>query len=166
MEAQVIENYEKWKQMFREEAQRIKDIFADELIAIHHIGSTSVLGLNAKPILDIMPIVKDILRIDSFNEQMIGIGYECMGELGLKGRRYFRKGKEKRTLQVHVFQVDNKEHINRHLVVRDYLQAHFKETVLDRDVIENSNNTEAYSNAKNAFMKELERMESHFYLNS
>jgi len=36
-------------------------------------------------------------------------GYECMGEFGMKGRRYFRKGGVNRTLQVHVFQGDNKE---------------------------------------------------------
>ena len=113
--------------MFEAEAQKIKDIFGDELVDIHHIGSTSVPGLQAKPIIDIMPVVKDIDKIDSFNKQMEGLGYESMGEFGMKGRRYFRKGGDDRTHQVHVFQVDNKEDIHRHLAVRDYLRTHDEE---------------------------------------
>lgn len=79
MNVVVTEYNDNWKQMFREESQNIKNIFANELIDIHHIGSTSVPGLKAKPIIDMMPVVKDIERIDLFNDQMTGMGYECMG---------------------------------------------------------------------------------------
>jgi GrpB-like predicted nucleotidyltransferase (UPF0157 family) len=99
----VIEYNENLLQMFGEESCKIKRIFGDELIDIHHIGSTSVPGLKAKPIIDIMPIVKDVEVVDTFNEQMIKLGYEPLGEFGKKGRRYFRKGGNNRTHQVHVF---------------------------------------------------------------
>ncbi|MFL1673323.1 GrpB family protein [Paenibacillus dendritiformis] len=124
MNVMVTEYNEKWDHMFREEAQKIEEIFADELLDIHHIGSTSVPGLKAKPIIDMMPVVKDIEKMDSYNEKMEGLGYECMGEFGMTGRRYFRKGGDNRTHQVHVFQADNKEDIQRHLAVRDYLRTH------------------------------------------
>ncbi|MCZ8517026.1 GrpB family protein [Paenibacillus filicis] len=124
MKVVVTEYSDNWRQKFSEESQKIKDILGNELIDIHHIGSTSVPGLKAKPIIDIMPVVKDIKKIDSFNKQMTGLGYECMGELGMKGRRYFRKGGDNRTHHVHVFQGDNKEDISRHLAVRDYLRIH------------------------------------------
>jgi len=162
MNVVVTEYNEDWKQKFSEEAQKIKDIFGDELIDIHHIGSTSVPGLKSKPIIDIMPVVKDIEKVDSFNDRMEGIGYECMGELGMKGRKYFRKGGDNRTHQVHVFQWDNKEDIDRHLAVRDYLRTHpdyanrygdLKESLATRF----PKDIEAYMDGKDAFVKELEK---------
>ena len=162
MNVVVTEYNEDWKQKFSEEAQKIKDIFGDELIDIHHIGSTSVPGLKAKPIIDIMPVVKDIEKVDSFNDRMEDIGYECMGELGMKGRRYFRKGGDNRTHQVHVFQRDNKEDIDRHLAVRDYLRTHPDYANRYGDLKESlatqfPKNIEAYMDGKDAFVKELEK---------
>jgi len=159
----VVTKYdENWDRMFKDEAVRISAIFADELIDIHHIGSTSVPGLSAKPIIDIMPIVRDIDKIDSYNEQMTALGYECMGELGMEGRRYFRKGGDHRTHQVHVFQADNKHDICRHLAVRDYLRTHDEEMrrygeLKTRLAALFPQDIEAYMDGKDAFVKELER---------
>jgi len=120
------------------------------------------MGLKSKPIIDIMPVVKDIEKIDSFNERMEQLGYECMGELGMKGRRYFRKGGDNRTHQVHVFQRDNKEDIIRHLAVRDYLRTHPDEANRYGELKDNlakqfPGDIEAYMDGKDAFVKELER---------
>lgn len=83
----TVTNYnEKWNQIFHEESLKIKEIFADALFDVHHIGSTSVPGLKAKPIIDIMPVVRNIEVIDNFNAQMTELGYECMGEFGMSGR--------------------------------------------------------------------------------
>ncbi|MBA9026096.1 GrpB family protein [Peribacillus huizhouensis] len=101
----------------------LQKIFGSELIEIHHIGSTSVKGLSAKPIIDIMIVVKNIHRIDNYNTNMIPIGYEPKGENGLKGRRYFQKGGDKRTHHVHIYEIDNPA-IERHLAFRDYLREH------------------------------------------
>lgn len=121
----VVKPYdENWVQMFREEAQLIRDIFQENMIAIHHIGSTSVPDLKAKPVIDILPVVKSIEIVDSFNSQMKQFGYESLGEFGLKGRRFFRKGGDNRTHNVHFYQIDNDYEINRHLAVRDYLREH------------------------------------------
>lgn len=106
------------------EAEKIKEILKEEIIEIHHIGSTAIPGLKSKPIIDIMPIVKDIENINKYNEKMFEIGYEALGELGMKGRRYFRKGGENRTHQLHILQADNFTQIERHLAVRDYLNSH------------------------------------------
>ncbi len=109
--------------MFKEEANKLRKIFGTEIIKIHHIGSTSVDGLKAKPIIDIMLVVRDINRIDGFNIAMIDIGYEPKGENGLPGRRYFQKGWDERTHHVHIYELGNPE-IKRHLAFRDYLRAH------------------------------------------
>jgi len=112
-----------WVMSFEEEASKLHRIFGSEIIEIYHIGSTSVKGLKAKPIIDMMPIVKDINRIDKYNDAMAAIGYEAKGENGLPGRRYFQKGGDQRTHHVHIYQVGNPE-IERHLAFRDYLREH------------------------------------------
>lgn len=168
MNVVVTEYNDNWKQKFSEESQKIKEIFGEELIDIHHIGSTSVPELKSKPIIDMMPVVKHIEKIDSFNERMEQLGYECMGELGMKGRRYFRKGGDNRTHQVHVFQKDNMEDITRHLAVRDYLRSHPDEANSYGDLKESlakrfPTDIEAYMDGKDAFVKELERKALSWY---
>lgn len=80
-------------------------------------------GLEAKPIIDIMPVVRDIILVSEYNHAMQNIGYEPKGENGTKGRRFFQKGGVNRTHDLHIFQVGSPE-IKRHLVFRDYLKAH------------------------------------------
>lgn len=120
---EVCSYNEMWSFMFAEEAEKLKAILGQEMAGIHHIGSTSVPGLTAKPIIDIMPVVKDIHRVDPFNEVMKKIGYEPKGENGIPGRRYFQKGGDNRTHHVHIYQVGSDE-IERHLAFRDYLREH------------------------------------------
>jgi len=116
-----------WPERFREEATQIAAIFDPELISIHHIGSTSVPGLSAKPIIDIMPVVRDIEKVEMFNPAMIQLGYEPKGENDIPGRRYFVKGGDaSRTHHVHTYAPDNPE-VSRHLDFRDYLIAHPEE---------------------------------------
>lgn len=150
------------KQLYTEEANKLREVFKDQLVEIHHIGSTAVPNLKAKPIIDIMPIVKDIDMVDTFNERMSELGYEPLGELGIRGRRYFRKGGENRTHQVHVFQFDNEVEMARHLAVRDYLKAHNKDVLeygrlKERLASEFPRDIEGYSAGKDDFVKNLEQ---------
>ena len=81
MKVEVVKYRSEWSREFEAEAERIKEILGDEAIEIYHIGSTSVEGLSAKPIIDIKPVVKDISRIDKLNQSLETLGYECMGEI-------------------------------------------------------------------------------------
>lgn len=112
-----------WVVKFEEESRRLYKIFGAEMMELHHIGSTSVSGLHAKPIIDMMPVVRDIHRVNDFNTAMIVIGYEPKGENGIAGRRYFQKGGNNRTHHVHIYARGNSE-IKRHVAFRDYLRAH------------------------------------------
>lgn len=124
MHVVVVEYDGNWPGLYRVEAEKIRKILGDNLVEIHHIGSTAVPNLVAKPIIDILPVVQKIARVDVCNAAFEAIGYECMGEFGIPGRRYFRKGGDNRTHQVHIFEWDNQTDIRRHLAVRDYLRAH------------------------------------------
>lgn len=110
-----------WPARFEEEAALLRRVFGNQLVAIHHIGSTSIPGMAAKPIIDMLPVVKEIGRMNAFDPTMLALGYESMGEFGLPGRRYYRKGgTEHRSHHVHVYQVYDPA-IDRHLAFRDYL---------------------------------------------
>jgi len=159
---EVVKYDEKWPKLFEEETLLIKDIFRDELLEIHHIGSTSVPGLKAKPVIDIMTVVKDIENIDKYNEKMKNLGYESRGEYGIKGRRFFLKGGDNRTHHVHIFQYDNIEAIQRHLAVRDYLRAHKEEAkhyakIKKQAAEKYPHDIEGYCDYKDKFVKELEK---------
>ena len=105
--------------------RQIARILGNELVAIYHIGSTSVPGLAAKPVIDIMPTVRSIEAIDRFDAWFEVLGYECMGEFGIPGRRYYRKGgEEKDTPGTHFRPEQCPRHRTRHLAFRDYLRAH------------------------------------------
>ena len=61
----IIADYDpSWPQKYREEEKRLKQILGENCMAMYHIGSTSVPGLAAKPILDILPVVKSLEKVD------------------------------------------------------------------------------------------------------
>jgi GrpB-like predicted nucleotidyltransferase (UPF0157 family) len=125
---QVVTYNTEWPHLFEMEAKLIKDALGENCIAVHHIGSTAVPGLSAKPIIDIVPVVKDILLVNQFTPAMENIGYIAKGEYGIPFRRYFQKGNAKRSHNVHVFEAGNNE-IHRYLRFRDWMRTH----VNDRD---------------------------------
>ncbi|WP_233505429.1 GrpB family protein [Sporosarcina sp. BI001-red] len=92
-------------------------------LEVHHIGSTAVSGLSAKPVIDLLLVVQSISRVDQVNEAMRDIGYEAKGENGIKGRRFFQKGGNARSHHVHVFE-EGSPAITRHLLFRDFLRAY------------------------------------------
>lgn len=164
---EVIAYSEDWKKNFDEEARRIEQIFGSEIIAIHHIGSTSVKDLSAKPIIDMMPVVRDIRKIDANNNAMIAIGYKPKGENGLPGRRYFQKGGDNRTHHVHIYGLGNPE-IERHLAFRDYLRLHsdIAKEYGDLKVAlakQFPYDMEAYINGKEQLAKEIEQKAIRWY---
>ena len=68
---EVVPYNPKWPQLFEAEAKPIKQALGDNGIVIYHIGSIfSSLGLSAKPIIDILPAVKDILEVDTRTKAM------------------------------------------------------------------------------------------------
>lgn len=112
-----------WPYRYEVESKALKKIFIDELLEIHHVGSTSVKSIGyAKPIVDILIIVKDIERVNIYNELMTKAGYRARGENGINGRRYFTKGDFPRTHHVHIYQSGDSK-ILTYLDFKEYLIA-------------------------------------------
>ena len=65
-----------WAAVATQEAARIAPGFGDNLVRIHHIGSTAIQGILAKPILDLMPEVRDLESLDQVRTRLEALGYE------------------------------------------------------------------------------------------
>ncbi len=128
-------------------------------VVVEHIGSTAVPGLMAKPILDLLAGL-DPLDVAPGVTAMEALGYEYLGEYGIPGREFFRKGGDARTHHVHAVELGGPQW-TRHVAFRDYLRAHPDEaarygaakraaaTAVDGD-------WEAYSDAKDTAVEEIE----------
>jgi GrpB-like predicted nucleotidyltransferase (UPF0157 family) len=123
MKIEVIAYNLFWRVKFADEKTAISRSLGEIVVHIHHIGSTSVEGLAAKPIIDILLEVTSLDALDLASSKLNLLGYEGRGELGIPRRRFFLKGKFYRTHQIHAFK-EGDSHVLRHLAFRDYLIAH------------------------------------------
>jgi len=94
------------------------------LIACHHIGSTSVPDLTAKPVIDLLVEVSSHTHLKAAAPRLVAQGYEDMGPFGLPGRLYFRKSASDgtRLVQVHAYETGDPS-LARHLAFRDLLRS-------------------------------------------
>ncbi|AIF80677.1 hypothetical protein I862_00560 [endosymbiont of Acanthamoeba sp. UWC8] len=160
---EVVAYKEEWKKIFHEEATNIKELMGELITYIHHIGSTSISNIKAKPIVDIMPVVKDIAQVDAFNMEMEAMGYKAYGEYGLTGRRYFAKFSNQeentRVAHVHFYQEGNLE-VEQHLLFRDYLISHPQDALRYSELKESlaekyPNDIDRYRMGKDIFIKQI-----------
>uniref|UniRef100_A0A832H4Q3 GrpB family protein n=1 Tax=Oscillatoriales cyanobacterium SpSt-402 TaxID=2282168 RepID=A0A832H4Q3_9CYAN len=163
MKVEVVPHNPMWQKAFQDESQRIAVAMNENVVAIHHIGSTSIPTIYAKPIIDLLVEVKTITVVDVQKAALETLGYEMMGEFGIPGRRYLRKHNSVgvRTHHIHTFQVGSPE-IVRHLAFRDYLLAHPDEAQtysnLKRVLAEKyPQDIEQYMDGKDTFIKEIDR---------
>ena len=131
MTLSLVPHDSRWKAAFDSEALVLSRALGCARAAIHHIGSTAVPGLLAKPIIDCLVEVPDLSTVDLRTAQMEKAGYEARGENGISGRRYFRsresRGQDR--FHVHVFAAGSAAG-RRHIAFRDYLLA-FPEAAQD-----------------------------------
>lgn len=151
-----------WSTLFDRESIKIQHAIGNLSCTIHHIGSTSIPDIAAKPIIDMLLVVDDVQELDARTHAMTLCGYEAMGEFGIPGRRYFRKydaGGE-RTHHVHAFSAASPE-IERHLVFRDFLRVHRQyaeayEAVKVHLATLHPHDREAYTDGKTEFITDVE----------
>lgn len=158
---EVVPHDPKWQELFKIESKQVIDAMGENVVAIHHIGSTAIPTIYAKPIIDLLVEVKDIDKVDAKNEQIEFLGYEVMGEFGIAGRRYFRKDNQEgvRTHHIHAFTVDS-DQVKRHLAFRDYMMAHpvdaQRYSELKRRLAKKyPTNIDGYMDGKDGFIREI-----------
>jgi GrpB-like predicted nucleotidyltransferase (UPF0157 family) len=158
----VVPHDPNWAEAYVLASREVTRAMGINLLTIHHIGSTSIPGIYAKPVIDMMALVSDIAAVDHCNAPMQSLGYEAMGEFGIPGRRYFRRDNSAgdRSHQLHTFQVDS-PNVDRHLAFRDFMRAHPKLAIRYSDLkrqlaAAHPTDIEAYMDGKDGFIKEME----------
>ncbi|WP_339293155.1 GrpB family protein [Paenibacillus sp. FSL W8-0187] len=120
----IIESYsDSWPSLFNELRAQIVTKIGTEVLRIDHIGSTSVVGLAAKPIIDIQISVRDLGNIETIISRLASLGYRYHSNNDDLTKRYFREAPGTRRTHIHVRQAGSwSEQLN--LLFRDYLRTH------------------------------------------
>ena len=121
----VLPYDESWKQDFFDIRNELQEVLDGLVLSIEHVGSTSVPGLSAKPIIDIDVVIEDYSIFDKVVAALGKIGYHHEGDGGIPQREVFDyEGKEHlRDHHLYVCPKDSPE-LKRHVSFRDYLRAH------------------------------------------
>ena len=149
----------RWPGLFEEERRLVAAALGPGLVAVEHIGSTSVPGLAAKPVIDIMAGLERLELTAAQIDALERLGYEFLGDHGIPGRLYFRKGRP-RSHHIHAV-VYGGPSWERHLALRDYLRAHADEArrygeLKQRVAADVGGHRGRYLRGKDAFVAELE----------
>lgn len=151
-----------WAARFERERDRLRHVLGDTAVAIDHFGSTSVAGLSAKPIVDILVARAPTARFDAWAAALRPLGYVHAREDSTdqsEGQWFFRD--EPRTVHVHVYEAETRAH-RRHLAFRDALRANprlreeyeaLKRALAQREW----SDVQAYADAKTDFVRRVER---------
>ncbi len=160
---EVVPHDSNWRNLFEIESKQIAIALGKNAIVIHHVGSTSIEKIYAKPIIDILVEVSSIDFVDRINLHMEKLGYQCMGEFGIKDRRFFLKDNAAgiRTHHIHIFEVGSPQ-VQRHLAFRDYLNTHLEDahsySILKQTLAsKHQHNIEGYMDGKHGFIQEIDR---------
>lgn len=121
----VVEPYdEAWKDDFAAIRDELEAVLSGLVLRIEHVGSTSVEGLSAKPVIDIDVVISDRSILPEVISALESIGYSHEGDLGIPGREAFKyEGKDH--LKKHHLYVcaQDAEELKRHIAFRDYLRS-------------------------------------------
>lgn len=149
---------EEWEKEFLIEKEKIEAEIGEHIVAVHHIGSTAVKNLSAKPVIDIAIELNEFLDGEKCIKGLEKLGYSYKGTNILPERHYFNKG-EPRTHQIHMYQNGSKYLIEQ-LAFRDYLiinetaRINYENLKLDLAKMNNENKFK-YADEKTNFVKSI-----------
>jgi GrpB-like predicted nucleotidyltransferase (UPF0157 family) len=119
----VAEYDEAWPRVFAELARPVRDGLADLGAEVEHVGSTSIRGLAAKPIIDIDVVVRSTDDVPTAIERLRALGYIYQGDKGIRGREAFLWPPSATPHHLYVVVAGSRPHLD-HIHFRDYLRAH------------------------------------------
>jgi GrpB-like predicted nucleotidyltransferase (UPF0157 family) len=147
-----------WEKVFLREKERIQTVPGHYAAEVHHIGSTAVKNLSAKPIIDIA------VEVTAFDHGTITapileeLGYSYKGTNILPDRHYFSKG-EPRTHQIHMYQTGSR-YLLEQLHFRDCLRKNDKvrieyEKLKQKLAVQHKRNKHRYAGEKTEFVRNV-----------
>jgi GrpB-like predicted nucleotidyltransferase (UPF0157 family) len=153
---QVVPYDPAWPALFEELRRELESALGEVAMRIEHVGSTSVPGLAAKPVIDIQVSVATVENADAYRKPIEALGYTLHVFPGFEDYPLF----ERQGVHVHICSAGS-SHEARHLAVRDYLRAHpdearAYEAEKRRVAIEAAGDGDRYVGGKDAFVKLME----------
>lgn len=170
IEVELVAHDPRWAQAAAERGRVLAAALGPVLIEVQHIGSTAIAGIRAKPVLDLMPLVRDLAGLDARRGAVEALGYQWWGEYGLPGRRYCTLSDPdsgRRLVQAHCYVAGSAEAV-RHLAFRDYLRAH-SDIAADYDALKqrcrdrHPMDSHAYSDCKNDWIQRVQAQALRWY---
>jgi len=162
-DVELVPHNPAWSQLANEEARLILEHISVPIIGVYHIGSTSIPGIKAKPILDFVIEVENLAKIIQSIESFEELGYCSKGEYGISGRQFFTKDTHgERSHHLHIFQKGHPD-IERHLVFRDFLRsnpeaAHEYELIKEKLAKRFPKQSSDYTEAKSDFILSMDEV--------
>lgn len=156
----VVSYDHSWAAYFEAKKKTLLELLEeDNLVSIEHVGSTSIPTLSAKPIIDILVVVKNLKEAKEWVPKLKTLGFQFKTENDAR-RLFFTEGPEsKRTVHLHIAQ-QGSEYADEILVFRDYLLKN-PSSVREYELLKTklsgkyANNREAYTKAKEEFVKKI-----------
>ncbi len=162
-----VEKYNpEWEEEFNKEKKNLKEIFGDVAVSIEHVGSTAVVGLSAKPIIDIAIGVNKLEDLSKVKDKILKFSHYSIKENNAEGEILMRRGVPIKlgedkpsfiTHFIHIMEIDNKKY-KETLAYRDYLRKN-KVALREYDDLKQKlaskypNDRKAYTKAKEEFIK-------------
>lgn len=150
-----------WKTEFQRIQSRMLEICGDLIIASEHVGSTSIEGLAAKPIIDIDLVMESYEMLPEIVLRLRESGYEHQGDLGIEGREAFKSNTDDGFMKYHLYVCpkDGKGYLE-HIAFRDYLRSSPSareeyQAVKQRLAAEFRYDIDAYCEGKTAFVHSI-----------
>ena len=112
-----------WHEQFEAIKKELKAVLSGYVLDIHHVGSTSVVGMWAKPCIDIDVVIEDDSSLALVVNALATIGYFHEGDLGIKDREAFKYLNKPHLMMHHLYVCpQNSEELHRHITFRDFLR--------------------------------------------
>lgn len=148
-----------WNEAFKKEEKNIKGIVGKNCVATVHIGSTAIKGMKSRNIVDILVLVKDIFGVDECNDALQEQGYDLKESYGPAGRYLYVKETAGLGYQLHFYEHEDYDDIQKIVAFRDYLEARpdlaQAYIALKEKYTSDAQNEVSYAEAKAAFIKDI-----------
>lgn len=157
----LVSYNDNWPKQFEKIANRVRSALGDEIIDIEHIGSTSIVGMAAKPQIDILVVVKDLEKIKEYYKVMDRSGFTPRGDYTGIGEEYFTEDNSQgiRLASIHILPIGHPE-IKDQINFRDYLRVNHQDRSLYESTKEKLYRTHPgdynlYDSGKEAVIREI-----------